>query len=46
MVEAELLQRLLPTADIVLESDAPGTLAGWGCGFATLHQQWHKVCAV
>ncbi|MGQ4809825.1 Succinyl-CoA:(R)-benzylsuccinate CoA-transferase subunit BbsE [Candidatus Entotheonellaceae bacterium PAL068K] len=35
----QLFQRLLPTADIVLESFAPGTLAGWGCGFDTLHQQ-------
>lgn len=34
-----LLQRLLPTTDIVLESFAPGTLAGWGLDFATLHQQ-------
>lgn len=38
-----LLQRLLPTADIVLESAAPGTLAGWGCGFATLHQQYPQL---
>jgi crotonobetainyl-CoA:carnitine CoA-transferase CaiB-like acyl-CoA transferase len=35
-----LLQRVLPTTDIVLESFAPGTLEGWGIGFMTLQQQY------
>ncbi len=32
--------RLLATADIVLESFAPGTLAAWGYDFATLQQRF------
>ena len=35
----DLLQRLLPTTDIVVESFPPGTLERWGCGFDTLQQQ-------
>jgi benzylsuccinate CoA-transferase BbsE subunit len=35
-----LLQRLLPTTDIVLESFAPGTLERWRLDFVTLHQQY------
>ena len=36
----ELLRRLLPSTDIVLESFAPGTLQRWGLDFATLHPQY------
>lgn len=32
----QLLQRLLPTTDIVIESFTPGTLAGWGLDFEAL----------
>jgi crotonobetainyl-CoA:carnitine CoA-transferase CaiB-like acyl-CoA transferase len=39
----ELLHRLLPTADIVLESFAPGELERWGLGFDVLHQQYPRV---
>lgn len=39
----EILQRLVATADIVLESFAPGTLATWGYDFATLHRQHPHV---
>lgn len=35
-----LFRQLLPTTDIVLESYRPGTLEGWGLGFATLHQDY------
>jgi crotonobetainyl-CoA:carnitine CoA-transferase CaiB-like acyl-CoA transferase len=35
----DLLRRLLPTADIVVESFTPGTLEGWGLDFATLHRR-------
>lgn len=36
----ELLHRLLATADIVVESFAPGTLERWGLRFETLQQQY------
>lgn len=35
----DLLRRLLPTADIVVESFTPGTLERWDLDVATLHQQ-------
>jgi crotonobetainyl-CoA:carnitine CoA-transferase CaiB-like acyl-CoA transferase len=35
-----LLQRLLPTTDIVLESFAPGTLGRWGLDFDTLQPRY------
>ncbi|GIX49635.1 MAG: CoA transferase [Candidatus Tectimicrobiota bacterium] len=35
-----MLQRLLATTDIVLESFPPGTLEGWGLDFAALHRQY------
>jgi benzylsuccinate CoA-transferase BbsE subunit len=38
-----LLQRLLPTTDIVLESFAPGTLEPWHLDFDTLQQQYPQL---
>ncbi|MEE8290031.1 MAG: CaiB/BaiF CoA-transferase family protein [Candidatus Tectomicrobia bacterium] len=36
----DLLRRLLASADVVVESFAPGTLESWGLGFEALHQQY------
>ena len=36
----EVLHRLLLTADIVVESFAPGTLQAWGLDFAALHAHY------
>lgn len=38
-----LLQRLLATADIVIESFTPGTLDKWGLGFETLQAHYPQV---
>ncbi|MCX6021504.1 MAG: CoA transferase [Chloroflexi bacterium] len=32
----ELFRRLIPTADVIIEDQAPGTLEGWGLGYDDL----------
>lgn len=39
----DFLQRLLATADIVVESYRPGTLATWGLDFDHLHQRYPQL---
>ncbi len=42
----EILHRLFATADIVVESFAPGTMAGWGMEFDCLQRQYPGLIMV
>ena len=45
---AQLLRELCATADVLVEAFAPGTMAGWGLDYETLHDEFAQLvyCSV